>query len=118
MHWGRARSRDMINWERLPIALAPSFDKDETTIVSGGAVLSADGRPRLIYTSIGKHDPEVFANEGQAAIFTTMDAGPEDVAIEAFAKRRPGASGIVPVVAGRTNPFQRGTLSYLVEDAR
>lgn len=57
-HWGHARSRDLVNWEHLPIAICPSQDKGEKAIYSGGAVLAADGRPRLIYTSIGKPDPE------------------------------------------------------------
>lgn len=58
MHWGHARSRDLVNWEHLPIALWPSLDKGEEHVFSGGAILAADGRPRLFYTSIGKREPE------------------------------------------------------------
>jgi len=59
MHWGHARSRDMVNWEHLPIALGPSLDKGERHIFSGAAFLAEDGRPRIFYTSIGeKRDPE------------------------------------------------------------
>lgn len=58
MHWGHARSRDLVNWEHLPIALWPSHDKGEEHCFSGGAMLAGDGRPRLIYTSIGDRDPE------------------------------------------------------------
>jgi len=57
-HWGHARSRDLVNWEHLPIAIWPSTDKGETAIYSGGAAIAADGRPRLIYTSIGHSQPE------------------------------------------------------------
>jgi beta-fructofuranosidase len=57
-HWGHARSRDLVNWEHLPIALWPSRDKGERAIFSGGAVIAKDGRPRLIYTSIGHPQPE------------------------------------------------------------
>ena len=28
-HWGHARTRDLVNWDHLPIALWPSFDKME-----------------------------------------------------------------------------------------
>src|ERR1035438_3659613 len=28
-HWGHARSRDLVNWEHLPIAIWPSADKGE-----------------------------------------------------------------------------------------
>jgi beta-fructofuranosidase len=57
-HWGHARSRDLVNWEHLPIAIWPSTDKGERFIYSGGAAIAADGRPRLIYTSIGQPQPE------------------------------------------------------------
>jgi beta-fructofuranosidase len=58
MHWGHARSRDLVNWEHLPIALWPSEEKGEEHVFSGAAILAADGRPRLFYTSIGKREPE------------------------------------------------------------
>lgn len=57
-HWGHARSRDMVNWEHLPIALWPLTDRGERAIFSGGATLAADGRPRILYTSIGHPSPE------------------------------------------------------------
>src|SRR5437868_10071466 len=57
-HWGHARSRDLVNWEHLPIAIWPSQDKGERAIFSGGAAIAADGRPRLFYTSIGQPQPE------------------------------------------------------------
>lgn len=58
MHWGHARSRDMVNWEHLPIAIPPSTDKGEHHVFSGGAILRADGKPCIFYTSIGSRDPE------------------------------------------------------------
>jgi beta-fructofuranosidase len=58
MHWGHARSRDLVNWEHLPIALWPSLEKGEQHVFSGSAILGPDGRPRILYTSIGKRDPE------------------------------------------------------------
>lgn len=57
-HWGHARSTDLVNWEHLPIAIWPSADKGERAIFSGGAAIAGDGRPRLIYTSIGQPQPE------------------------------------------------------------
>jgi beta-fructofuranosidase len=58
MHWGHARSRDLVNWEHLPIALWPSPDKGEEHVFSGGAIAGPHGRPRVFYTSIGQRDPE------------------------------------------------------------
>jgi beta-fructofuranosidase len=58
MHRGHARSRDLVNWEHLPVALWPSIEKGEEHVFSGGAITGPDGRPRLFYTSIGKRDPE------------------------------------------------------------
>jgi beta-fructofuranosidase len=58
MHWGHARSRDLVNWEHLPIALAPSEEGGETAVFSGGAVMTRKGQPRIFYTSIGDRAPE------------------------------------------------------------
>jgi len=58
MHWGHARSRDLVNWEHLPIALAPSEASGETAVFSGAAILTRDGEPRIFYTSIGNRAPE------------------------------------------------------------
>ena len=57
-HWGHARSRDMVNWDHLPIALWPLTERGERAIFSGGATLGPDGRPRIFYTSIGHPSPE------------------------------------------------------------
>ena len=43
MHWGHARSRDLVNWEHLPIALWPSLEKGEEHVFSGGATIGPDG---------------------------------------------------------------------------
>lgn len=63
MHWGHARSRDLVNWEHLPIALWPSLEKGEEHVFSGCAALHPDGRPRLLYTSIGRRQPEQWMAE-------------------------------------------------------
>jgi len=54
MHWGHARSRDLVHWQRLPIALGPSFLRGEEHCFSGSALNKDDGTPVLIYTSIGR----------------------------------------------------------------
>lgn len=49
MHWGHARSKDMLHWEQLPIALAPEGDEDKNGCFSGSAVIYK-GKMALIYT--------------------------------------------------------------------
>jgi len=53
-YWGHARSRDLVTWEHLPIALAPSGDLGEDSIWSGCCVINGVGQPMVFYTSIGK----------------------------------------------------------------
>src|SRR5215468_4184734 len=40
-YWGHVRSHDLLKWEHLPIALAPSNDKGEEAIWSGSALSTA-----------------------------------------------------------------------------
>lgn len=51
MHWGHARTRDLVNWDHLPIALYPDARFDKDGIYSGSAI-ELDGRPFLFYTGI------------------------------------------------------------------
>jgi len=48
-YWGHAKSKDLVRWERLPIALAPSEDYELGGCWSGSAV-DDDGKLTLIYT--------------------------------------------------------------------
>ena len=51
MHWGHARTRDLVHWEHMPIALYPdsAFDKDG---VYSGSAIELNGQPVLFYTGI------------------------------------------------------------------
>lgn len=71
MHWGHARSRDMVHWEHLPIALWPSLSRGEEHCFSGCAVIDDAGLPRIFYTSIAANrDPQHWLALGDADLIT------------------------------------------------
>src|ERR1700690_4352551 len=52
-YWGHVRSRDLVKWEPLPIALWPSTELGEESIWSGCCTINDLGQPMCFYTSIG-----------------------------------------------------------------
>ena len=54
IHWGHARSRDLLHWETLPVALVPAAEKGEVHCFSGGCCKDEEGRPHFFYTSVGR----------------------------------------------------------------
>jgi sucrose-6-phosphate hydrolase SacC (GH32 family) len=71
MHWGHARSKDLVHWEHLPIALWPSQEKGEDHCFSGCATANADGKPVIFYTSIGRgRAPEQWLAVGSDDLLT------------------------------------------------
>ena len=52
LHWGHAKSPDLVHWEHLPIALTPAYDLGEQHCFSGCCV-NDNGKPTIFYTSIG-----------------------------------------------------------------
>ncbi|MBZ5753124.1 glycoside hydrolase family 32 protein [Metabacillus rhizolycopersici] len=49
IHWGHVKSKDLVFWEHMPIALAPGEDYDRSGCFSGSAV-DNNGKLTLIYT--------------------------------------------------------------------
>ncbi len=60
MMWGHARSRDLVFWEHLPLAVWPARELGETSCWSGTSCISGSGQPLLFYTKCGpdrQNDP-------------------------------------------------------------
>ncbi len=70
VHWGHAKSEDLVQWEHLPVALIPSVDKGETHCFSGSCIV-IDNTPTILYTSIGPSKPP--ATEPEQWIATSSD---------------------------------------------
>ncbi len=49
IHWGHSKSKDLITWEELPVALAPDMPYDNRGCFSGGALEDGDSLV-LMYT--------------------------------------------------------------------
>jgi beta-fructofuranosidase len=52
MHWGHAESSDLLHWEDLPIALAPSGDGPDKGGCWSGSVVDDEGTPTALYTGL------------------------------------------------------------------
>ena len=51
MHWGHVRSKDLIKWEHLPVALTPGDEYDSFGCFSGSAIVVGE-RLYLMYTGV------------------------------------------------------------------
>jgi len=51
-HWGHTRSKDLVYWEHLPIALWPSRELGERRCNSGCVVINDNGQPMIFYTYV------------------------------------------------------------------
>jgi beta-fructofuranosidase len=50
MHWGHATSQDLVHWQHLPIALAPSPDGPDAGGCWSGVTVDDAGTPTIIYS--------------------------------------------------------------------
>lgn len=83
MHWYHAKSRDLVHWEHLPIALAP----DELGLIfSGSAVYDANNssgfgsaeNPPIVamFTHHGEHEQQSLAWSTDGVNFTKFEGNP------------------------------------------
>ena len=57
MHWGHVRSKDLVHWENLPVALVPGDPEDSGGCFSGSAIVRGN-RLYLIYTGHHYYDDD------------------------------------------------------------
>lgn len=72
MHWGHVKSKDLVHWEHLPIALAPGESYDRDGCFSGSAV-DDNGVLTLIYTGNIFIDREKDILDQSQCIATSTD---------------------------------------------
>lgn len=64
MHWAHAVSPDMVHWQRLPVALAPTPGGPDSEGVFTGSALFQGGKPAVIYTGVQsvRHDQATLSD--------------------------------------------------------
>lgn len=65
MHWGHSKSKDLVHWEDLPVALMPDQAYDKDGCFSGSAI-EKDGKLYLMYTGHVINDDVVFQTQCMA----------------------------------------------------
>jgi beta-fructofuranosidase len=66
-YWGHVRSRDLVRWEPLPIALWSSTELGEAEVWSGCCTINGEGAPMAFYTSIARgQSPQTHAEQWAA----------------------------------------------------
>ncbi|WP_110112115.1 sucrose-6-phosphate hydrolase [Bacillus sp. CGMCC 1.16541] len=54
-HWAHVKSKDLVNWERLPVAITPTEEYESHGAYSGGAIAKED-QALLFYTGNVKYE--------------------------------------------------------------
>jgi len=72
-HWGQWRSRDLLTYEDLPVALAPEAPNLEHCF-SGTSIPREDGRIQLCFTAIGDNGKRV---KGGSEVWMAVSSDPE-----------------------------------------
>lgn len=65
MHWGHAKSTDLIHWEDLPVALAPDQPYDQSGCFSGSAIVKDDAL-YLMYTGHVEKEGKTYQTQCMA----------------------------------------------------
>lgn len=112
VHWGHARSRDLVNWETLPLAVHPAYELGELSCFSGNLAWDKNGDPVQFVTMV-PYGKDVFRQ-----IWPARPLDPEWVRWERIPEKPP--HGLVPEgePAGRhlkdAFPFSAGERRFVL----
>jgi beta-fructofuranosidase len=76
MHWGHAFSRDLVRWEHLPPALAPTPGGPDKDGVFSGCAHNVNGTPMLFYTGVHPETQCVALADERLRNFRTFERNP------------------------------------------
>ncbi len=111
VHWGHARSRDLVHWETLPLAVHPLYERGEHSCFSGNLAWDARGEPVQFVTAVP------YRRGAFREIWPARPVDAEWIRWERVPELPP--RGLVPVGEPRRNlkdafPFAVGPRRFLV----
>jgi beta-fructofuranosidase len=111
VHWGHARSRDLVHWETLPLAIAPAYELGELSCFSGNLAWDKHGDPVQFVTMVP------YRRDTFRQIWPARPLDPEWIRWERIPEKPP--AGLVPHgVPDRSLkdafPFSAGARRFLV----
>ncbi len=76
MHWGHAISHDLLHWQHLPMALAPSpGGPDKDGVFTGSAIIDKD-TPTIMYTGVNPEVQMIATSSGPMTRWTKFAGNP------------------------------------------
>jgi beta-fructofuranosidase len=76
MHWGHARSKDMLHWEHQPTALAPTPGGPDKDGCFSGSVFINNSIPTLVYTGVSPEVQCLATSDDQMITWKKSDKNP------------------------------------------
>ncbi|CQR24654.1 Beta-fructosidases (levanase/invertase) [Streptococcus varani] len=116
MHWGHAKTKDFVNWDHLPVALAPDMPYDKDGCFSGSAIVK-DDTLWLMYTG------NVVNEDGTVVQIQNMAYSKDGIHFEKIAENPVATGRILPkelVAADFRDPklFEKNGRYYAVVAAK
>jgi beta-fructofuranosidase len=111
VHWGHARSRDLVHWETLPLAIAPAYELGELSCFSGNLAWDQHGDPVQFVTMVP------YRRDTFRQIWPARPLDPDWIRWERIPEKPP--AGLVPHGAPDRHlkdafPFSAGLRRFLV----